>query len=251
MEIRKTLLFSLFMHMCVFTATALISLQIRGGGSPIKDSFVMVRLVSVHDGGRSTAEGNREKASRAVPRAPLSRKKHPVSRKIEEGHDTNVLKATEGEVTTLPIRNGQAGVDETGTEESGSDRGEDTGGMAVEETDTGAGAGTAGAVETPGADAMAGDRDSYVPSEIIKMIRRSIERAKTYPPLARRRGIEGVVYLRFRIDQDGQPVDVRITQSSGSGVLDRGALKILQRAAPLPHVKGEIEVPISFRLRED
>ena len=86
--------------------------------------------------------------------------------------------------------------------------------------------------------------------KITEIVRRYIERAKTYPLLARKRGIEGTVYVKFRINPDGQPVEIQIIRSSGSEILDKGALKIIKNAGPFPYVNDALEVPISFRLAD-
>jgi TonB family protein len=80
------------------------------------------------------------------------------------------------------------------------------------------------------------------------VIRRAIQRALIYPAAARRRGIEGTVVAEFRINGEGLPQGVRITKSSGHGLLDKAAIETIVRAAPLPPVEEKIEVPITFRL---
>ncbi|MGJ4804892.1 TonB family protein [Luteimonas sp. SDU82] len=76
-----------------------------------------------------------------------------------------------------------------------------------------------------------------------------------YPRLAVQRGMEGVVLLRILVDTDGRPLEVRIEQSSGHAVLDREALRHVQRhwrfqpalRDGLP-VQAVGLVPIEFRL---
>jgi protein TonB len=50
-----------------------------------------------------------------------------------------------------------------------------------------------------------------------------------YPRLAIQRGLEGVVLLRILVDTDGRPLEVGIEQSSGHAVLDREAVRHVQR----------------------
>jgi periplasmic protein TonB len=82
-----------------------------------------------------------------------------------------------------------------------------------------------------------------------------IERYRRYPPVARFRGEEGVVVLRFRIDAAGRVVHVALEQGSGSAHLDTAALALLTDArlpAPppgLPPEQHSISVPIRYRLR--
>jgi TonB family protein len=89
-----------------------------------------------------------------------------------------------------------------------------------------------------------GERDASV----TEIIRGAIQRALIYPAAARRRGIEGKVVAEFRINEDGLPEEVRVTRSSGHGLLDKAAKETILRAAPLPVVKGRIKIPITFRL---
>jgi len=80
------------------------------------------------------------------------------------------------------------------------------------------------------------------------IIRDAIEKAKTYPFLARKKRIEGTVITNFIINSNGYPQDIKIEKSSGSEILDSAAIKIVMKAAPFPVVDGQIAVPISFKL---
>ncbi|MGE5301031.1 MAG: energy transducer TonB [Acidobacteriota bacterium] len=82
----------------------------------------------------------------------------------------------------------------------------------------------------------------------VNTIRAAIERAKRYPPLARRRGLEGTVTAEFTISARGYPENIRIVRSSGHEILDSAAKKTILRASPFPAVKGILEVPITFRI---
>lgn len=94
-----------------------------------------------------------------------------------------------------------------------------------------------------------GEGGEIIPLETIESIRRSIEKAKIYPVLARKRGIEGTVYISFLIGSKGEPLDVRISKGSGSSILDNATRDIIRRAAPFPYVDSPIEVPVVFRLK--
>ena len=59
-----------------------------------------------------------------------------------------------------------------------------------------------------------------------------LERHKRYPPQAG--GKVGEARLAFDIDRTGRVLASRIVHSSGSDALDREALALLRRAAPLP-----------------
>jgi TonB family protein len=77
----------------------------------------------------------------------------------------------------------------------------------------------------------------------------AIERTKNYPRLARERGIEGVVRLRFKLTSFGSVEKLEILQSSGSEVLDNASINAVYRAAPLPYMNGWIEIPMKYMLK--
>jgi TonB family protein len=81
-----------------------------------------------------------------------------------------------------------------------------------------------------------------------RAIRALLEKAKNYPLLARKRGMEGIVFVSFTIDKKGLPQDVRIMKSSGYQVLDEEVRKRLKKASPFPEFNGEIKIPITFKL---
>jgi TonB family protein len=96
-----------------------------------------------------------------------------------------------------------------------------------------------------------GDKGAgMVPSRIIELIGSAIESKKTYPPLARRRGLEGTVRIGFSINPEGKPWDIEVIESSGHKVLDAATLTVVKRAAPFPYTDRRIEVPVSYRLRD-
>ncbi|KKL75511.1 hypothetical protein LCGC14_2054150, partial [marine sediment metagenome] len=78
---------------------------------------------------------------------------------------------------------------------------------------------------------------------------------KRYPRASRRRGEEGIVKLFFIVDRDGEVLNYRISESSGSKRLDEAVIKMLNKASPLPAFPAdmtqqqlEVNVPIAFRL---
>jgi protein TonB len=83
---------------------------------------------------------------------------------------------------------------------------------------------------------------------IIAKIRKSIERVKIYPVLARKRGIEGTVHIGFRITPQGEPRGIKIIKGSGFRILDQATMDIVKRAAPFPHINAPVEVPVVFTL---
>jgi protein TonB len=84
----------------------------------------------------------------------------------------------------------------------------------------------------------------------------TLERAKRYPDEAQSRGEQGTAELAFSVDRRGGVHRARIVRSSGSSLLDRATLAMLQRATPLPPPPAELSgaeisivVPIRYNIR--
>lgn len=78
-----------------------------------------------------------------------------------------------------------------------------------------------------------------------------------YPPEAVARGVEGIVLLRIRINEDGSVKEVTIAQSSGNRLLDDSALSTVRDKWKFtPNLLGGIEMspqmllPIHFQLHD-
>ena len=72
----------------------------------------------------------------------------------------------------------------------------------------------------------------------------------------RSHGDRGIAVLSFTVDQGGRVVGSRVSRSSGSAALDREALSLIQRAAPVPPpppgIPGgrvSISVPLQYNMR--
>lgn len=96
----------------------------------------------------------------------------------------------------------------------------------------------------------------HVLPRFTDLIAAQLERYKRYPPMARRRGEQGVALLRFTLGRAGDVVNARIERSSGHPDLDAEVLALVHRAEPLPQIPADIaantldiEVPVSFALR--
>jgi protein TonB len=79
-----------------------------------------------------------------------------------------------------------------------------------------------------------------------------LERYKRYPAEAQARGEHGVAELAFSVDRDGGVHHARILRSSGSNVLDRETLALIERAAPMPAPPAEVpgsQIPIIVPIR--
>jgi len=77
-------------------------------------------------------------------------------------------------------------------------------------------------------------------SSYIKRIQERFETIGEYPVEAQQRGITGKALVTFTINQDGTLAMARLTESSGSRILDEEALRIVRVAAPY------IPLPKSF-----
>ena len=78
-----------------------------------------------------------------------------------------------------------------------------------------------------------GPYDSY-----LLRIRRKIEGLWSYPPQALSEKREGNAVIRFTIDAGGTLADYYITSSSGSPILDEGALACVRAASPFEPLPG-------------
>jgi protein TonB len=63
--------------------------------------------------------------------------------------------------------------------------------------------------------------------------------------------MEGTVEAVFVIDSHGMPRNIRLLRSSGYRILDKQALRTIQKASPYPVLESAVEIPITFRLTKD
>lgn len=105
---------------------------------------------------------------------------------------------------------------------------------------------------TSSADARAtiGEDESEL-ARYVALVRMRIDARKVYPAIARRRGVEGRVVARIRIDEAGRVLSLD-TASGSSAVLGRSARDAIQAAAPFPPPPdGEFELEIALRYSLD
>jgi protein TonB len=100
-----------------------------------------------------------------------------------------------------------------------------------------------------------GESDDNGVRRYLEAIRRQIQQALVYPPMARRLGIAGSVQLRFSIGADGAVAmdTLRVVGGSDDSLLREGALdtiRLLGRLPPPPIADMTIEVPVAFTLRK-
>ena len=108
------------------------------------------------------------------------------------------------------------------------------------------------AAPAPGAGAR---NSNALPSWKSELMAR-LERAKRYPAEAQSRGEHGVAQLAFSVDRSGGVHHAHIVKSSGSSLLDRETLALVQRAQPLPPPPADlpgaqitVTVPIRYNIR--
>lgn len=92
-------------------------------------------------------------------------------------------------------------------------------------------------------------------SEYLALIRARLAQLHRYPKLARRRSQQGTAALRFVVNRQGQIVSNEVVTSSGHRLLDAEALKLIERASPLPPLPDEVRrstlevnMPVAYRL---
>jgi len=104
------------------------------------------------------------------------------------------------------------------------------------------------AAHAPGA---ASHNSDAVPSWKSALVAR-LERYKRYPADAQSRGEHGVAQLAFSVDRSGGVHRPHILRGSGSSLLDRETLALVERAAPMPPPPPEItgsQIPIVVPIR--
>jgi len=95
------------------------------------------------------------------------------------------------------------------------------------------------------------DIDGYL-KELIRYLNQQARERDLYPPIAKRLKIEGQVIVRVTINEDGtiDENSIKIVESSGYNVLDRGAIEILKKLQPYkkPPKRITVEIPIVFQI---
>lgn len=138
---------------------------------------------------------------------------------------------------------------ETGTDFFASDSGQGQGqGNTGIISANGSGAGGKGArAGRGGVFAGAGSAGETYVTRIVSLIRANIY----YPLPARRSSIEGRVITSFFVNTDGTVSNITVKRSSGHAMLDRAAIKIIQKSIPLPFPPESgysVDVPLVFSL---
>ena len=88
-------------------------------------------------------------------------------------------------------------------------------------------------------------------SNVLQGIRKKLIQKKIYPYAARKKGIQGIVFILLKLDEQGYLIELRITQSSGYKILDKAAVSLIKKVVPYEHGTGQpisIEIPIKYSL---
>ena len=213
---QKTLGLSIAVHIAVFGS----ALAFAHYGGPLFGSgfrSIMVSLAGpgaegVRGNGRAAAASVRRPAAEAAPRASQAADRSDPALPTAGGNDLQQGAAT-------------AAVAGTDGDREGSGSGPETAASA-------------------GTEAL-----GYSPEQ-WRGLQSALERAKTYPRLARERGIEGTVLVRFHVLPSGKVDAVNVVKSSGAKVLDDASVRTVLKAAPVPFVEGWVEVPMVYELKD-
>jgi len=251
MNFRKTIIISVIFHVCLLSAALLFSAGLfKGSGNSLDEKVFFVKLAVDN----SKAYSN-EFILKKKPSSPekvvvvKEKKKQPaVVEKTPETVKPDVaLEKAPEPIKEKNIENDeqpQADLDKAKVDETVPDEKPKTFEYQKEMIQ----ASLAGHVsESKGL--RNGSTKSGLSPAIIDFIGNAIERAKTYPILARKRGMEGTAYLSFKINEKGIPEEIMVQKSSGYSILDSASVKVVRKAAPFPHIKQRIEVPITYRIR--
>ncbi|MDR2434388.1 MAG: TonB family protein [Treponema sp.] len=89
---------------------------------------------------------------------------------------------------------------------------------------------------------------------LLAYIKDFVDKNLVYPPMARRRNIEGVVGVHFEIESNGGLVAVMVDHSSGSSILDNAAVSLVKKMHPSENVTLNktlaLRVNIAYELTE-
>lgn len=90
--------------------------------------------------------------------------------------------------------------------------------------------------------------------ELFSKIKRAIDRKNKYPPMARKRGLQGEVVVEFIIYKDGRVANIRVTKPCNHDTFNVAALNAIKKAQsdfPALSATTKIELPIVYELKMD
>lgn len=101
--------------------------------------------------------------------------------------------------------------------------------------------GTSGSEKTEG-NGEGGGTGFGVKTNYAGMVIEKIHTHKHYPLYAQKRGITGVVALKFTLKKDGYlKGNIEMVRSSGNNILDEAGIKTIQKAAPFAPFPNDIK----------
>lgn len=90
--------------------------------------------------------------------------------------------------------------------------------------------------------------------ELLAYIKGFISKNLVYPPMARRRNIQGTVGVSFEIEESGELAFITVNRSSGSSILDNAAVSLIKKISPLKNIminrKLSLNINIEYKLTE-
>ncbi len=246
MNFRKNIIFSFVIHLTIFTAA--LALAGKDAVLHLPERYTMVRLIENMPVQKTAASGAEKKKRPSITTGnPVMRLREVIPPEAPPTGQKQDKEPPSAVPQNNPFEDGARLPDSSSNSnaaafQTGGVAGPSSGSMQLAIPGKAAIQGGQGEGKNKTA---SGDRD------IVTAIRASIERAKSYPPLARKRGIEGTATAEFTINSQGRPENIRIVRSSGSDILDTAAKNTVLRASPFPFIKVGIEVPITFRIEKE
>jgi len=247
MEIKKTLTLSALLHVILFSAALL---SFRGGRNMQAEGLFFVNLTE--DVKRPDVQEVVGKIEKPAPSPPL--KKNIKKPRIEAQPQPVLLKKPDAAVRNFPDQGPENLEEVSSSKELPVDAaisGENEittaiTGREINDNHIYQGNGNNSTTEN-----IIDEKDKgSLPDGVIELIADAIDRTKAYPLMARKRGMEGTVYVSFRIDRDGRPEELVIQKSSGFGILDTATLDVIKKAAPFPYIESRVEIPVTYRLKD-
>lgn len=87
--------------------------------------------------------------------------------------------------------------------------------------------------------------------EVFSKIKRAIDRKNKYPPMARKRELEGEVIVEFIIGKDGKVANIKVTKPCSHNLLNEAAMIAIRKAQsdfPTLSFTAKVEIPIIYEL---
>jgi protein TonB len=175
---------------------------------------------------------------------PANTQSTPVEKKIIE-------KPVEPEPELLPVQETVQEIidsEDAREDDEAQERSNDTGNNAEEPE------GEAGEGGTNEAVPEGGTVIDHEYEALLVYIKDFIGKNLVYPPMARRRNIQGVVAVYFEIERNGSLAAVTVDHSSGSSILDNAAVSLIEKMYPLNNTKIKrklnLRVNIEYKLTE-